>query len=223
MTVPDIPGGHDKCGATKRQGEGDCQRPAGWGTDHVGVGRCKLHGGKTRSHLVAAAQGMAEIALKRLGVPIVDADPSEQLLEMVRESAGNVACLRDLVGELELEVSGLRYDIDSGKLVEVTDTPGIAGRTYHQSGIPTGEAKAHVLVAMYDAERDRLVRFSKAAIDCGLAERVVRVQEQTAEVVAKVMMALLDDPELGLDRTQREVGRRIAGRHLRALGTGAAA
>lgn len=34
------------CGATNRQGT-PCQRPAGWGTDHVGIGKCKLHGGKT--------------------------------------------------------------------------------------------------------------------------------------------------------------------------------
>lgn len=33
------------CGAKKRQGEGNCTRPAGWGTDHVGQGRCKLHFG----------------------------------------------------------------------------------------------------------------------------------------------------------------------------------
>lgn len=34
------------CGATKRDGsEGPCGLPAGWGTDHVGEGRCKLHGG----------------------------------------------------------------------------------------------------------------------------------------------------------------------------------
>lgn len=33
------------CGAKKRQGPGNCRRPAGWGTDHAGVGRCKLHGG----------------------------------------------------------------------------------------------------------------------------------------------------------------------------------
>lgn len=26
-----------------------CRRPAGWGTDHVGQGRCKLHGGATPS------------------------------------------------------------------------------------------------------------------------------------------------------------------------------
>jgi hypothetical protein len=36
----------DTCGATKRDGSGDeCQMPAGWGTDHVGEGRCKHHGG----------------------------------------------------------------------------------------------------------------------------------------------------------------------------------
>lgn len=34
------------CGAGKRDGSGDnCSLPAGWGTDHVGEGKCKLHGG----------------------------------------------------------------------------------------------------------------------------------------------------------------------------------
>ena len=32
------------CGAKSRQGT-PCRRPAGWGTDHPGTGRCKLHGG----------------------------------------------------------------------------------------------------------------------------------------------------------------------------------
>lgn len=35
------------CGAKKRSAEGGlCTRPAGWGTDHSGVGRCKFHGGR---------------------------------------------------------------------------------------------------------------------------------------------------------------------------------
>lgn len=33
-----------KCGAKTRSG-GRCRLVAGWGTDHVGEGRCKLHGG----------------------------------------------------------------------------------------------------------------------------------------------------------------------------------
>lgn len=49
MTVRKTREPHDKCGARKRQGSGCCRRPAGWATDHVGQGRCKLHGGATPS------------------------------------------------------------------------------------------------------------------------------------------------------------------------------
>lgn len=48
MTVAKKKKPHDgpKCGAKKRGG-GTCTQVAGWGTDHPGQGRCKLHGGKT--------------------------------------------------------------------------------------------------------------------------------------------------------------------------------
>ena len=36
---------YDICGAKKKQNGGHCTRPAGWGTDHPGYGKCKLHGG----------------------------------------------------------------------------------------------------------------------------------------------------------------------------------
>ena len=44
MTKRVLTESHDKCGSPTRAGT-PCQRPAGWGTDHVGYGRCKLHGG----------------------------------------------------------------------------------------------------------------------------------------------------------------------------------
>ena len=44
--MTDAPAKRSKCGAKKRSG-GKCQQPAGWGTDHVGQGKCKLHGGAT--------------------------------------------------------------------------------------------------------------------------------------------------------------------------------
>ena len=39
---------HDdiKCGAKTRAGT-PCKQKAGWGTDHVGIGKCKLHGGRS--------------------------------------------------------------------------------------------------------------------------------------------------------------------------------
>lgn len=38
--------GNAICGAKTKVGT-PCEQRAGWGTDHVGEGRCKLHGGKT--------------------------------------------------------------------------------------------------------------------------------------------------------------------------------
>src|SRR5690554_2861610 len=37
------------CGAQTRKG-GTCRRPAGWGTDTPGFGRCKLHAGSLQTH-----------------------------------------------------------------------------------------------------------------------------------------------------------------------------
>lgn len=51
------------CAAKTRSGT-LCQRPAGWGTDHVGIGRCKLHGGatpvKTGRYSVVKRQALQE-------------------------------------------------------------------------------------------------------------------------------------------------------------------
>lgn len=48
------------CGAKHNKRPGTCKRPAGWGTEHPGEGRCKLHGGgaqkpSTRYQLVNAS------------------------------------------------------------------------------------------------------------------------------------------------------------------------
>jgi hypothetical protein len=37
----------EKCNARRTDGSGYCGQPAGWGTDHNGVGRCKFHCGNT--------------------------------------------------------------------------------------------------------------------------------------------------------------------------------
>lgn len=37
------------CGAKRHNTDETCRKPAGWGTDHNGRGRCKYHGGATPS------------------------------------------------------------------------------------------------------------------------------------------------------------------------------
>lgn len=52
MTGNGIVKSHDgTCGAKTRAGT-PCQQRAGWGTDHVGQGRCKLHGGNAGRPIV---------------------------------------------------------------------------------------------------------------------------------------------------------------------------
>lgn len=48
------------CGARTRGGA-FCRRPAGWGTSHLHVGRCKLHGGSTPNHVANARAKLAAL------------------------------------------------------------------------------------------------------------------------------------------------------------------
>jgi hypothetical protein len=80
------------CGGRTRRGT-ECGREPGWGTDHVGFGRCKLHGGCTPN---GKAQGARLMALAELG-PMggeVDVNPLDALLYTVRRGSGLAALYR---------------------------------------------------------------------------------------------------------------------------------
>ena len=87
MAVQETRLGHGKplCGGKRRGAENagkTCTRPSGWGTDHVGVGRCKLHGGKTPSHQQAGQNALAAAAVATFGLPR-EIDPRDALLEEI--------------------------------------------------------------------------------------------------------------------------------------------
>lgn len=82
-----------ECGAPTKQGDGSpCKLPAGAGTDHKGVGKCKLHFGATPSHGVAAVREVAARASAPQWV-----DPAQALLSEVHRSAGVVAYIEQQV------------------------------------------------------------------------------------------------------------------------------
>lgn len=85
-----------KCGARKRSG-GHCVLPSGWGTNHYGVGQCKLHGGSTPNGVKAAAS--AEYR-KLLGNPI-EINPLDALLWCIKIRAGEVQWLTERIANLE--------------------------------------------------------------------------------------------------------------------------
>src|SRR5208282_6228091 len=84
-----------------------------------------------------------------------------------------------------------------GKQHYVRGSPGIYGRTYHVSGMPTGEAKKHILVQMYDEERDRLARYRRDAIELKIEERRVQLEENRAIEVFRAVTTALSAMGLG--------------------------
>ena len=85
-----------QCGAKKRSG-GKCTLAAGWGTNHSGIGKCKLHGGTLPNHVKAAA---SEEYRRLLGNPI-EINPLDALLWCIKIRAGEIQWLSDRMQELD--------------------------------------------------------------------------------------------------------------------------
>lgn len=226
-----VSAGRAVCGAKKRQTDGMCTQPAGWGTDHPGFGRCKLHGGKTPTQNKRAAIDAVKASQSHAGHfgQQIAIDPHDALLALVREAYGNVTFLRSLVQELEpgfrlvhgddgtadLE-SDTRDGDDLGELDELIDAAparraSIAGRVDWESL----RAAPHVLVVMYGDWCDRLARYSRTAIESGVREREIELAERQGQMIAAVIRGVLAD--LGLSREQRELAPTLVRRHLSAI------
>jgi hypothetical protein len=182
MTAGEPAPGHDKpkCGARKRQGDGCCRRPAGWGTDHPGTGRCKLHGGATRSNRAAAIEEQARQAVITYGLPR-DISPTEALLEEVRYSAGHVAYLREQIALLEAK--DLVWGVTEESVKRATEFKGTD---------VTRAAAMNVWLDLYHKERRYLLDVTKAVIAAGVEERRVRLAESQGALLASVIRRILD-------------------------------
>lgn len=160
-----------------------CPQRAGQGTPHEGAGRCVAHGGAKRFGRAHGAWLMAHAyAAKRPGLT-----PWDALLETVQSLGGQVAFLRQKIGEVA-RVGGddslLRTDVEQGG----------AGRW----------------VEMLRDREAELARVSKMAIDAGVAQVLVhRVQLQgellyraaqqgIADAVTRLSLPLDEDQQLEL-------------------------
>lgn len=85
-----------RCGAPRRSDGAPCAQGAGAGTPHPGIGRCKWHGGSTPSHVAAAQRIQLAEAVKTYGARR-DIGHLEALVELLQDSAGHCAWLRDRI------------------------------------------------------------------------------------------------------------------------------
>lgn len=155
----------------KTRGGGRCQRPAGWGTDHVGVGSCKLHGGSTPAGRKSAQRQAAANAVVTYGLSR-EVDPHAALLEELHRTAGHVAWLEQKIAGFETDGELKQYaGSEDGLLWE----------------------KPAVWVELYHRERKHFAEIAKTCISVGIEERRVRIAEQQGQLIAQVIRGVLTD------------------------------
>lgn len=180
---------HNYCGAKRtRNGGTPCTQPAGWGTEHVGIGPCKLHGGSTSAHVARAAKVQAQMHAVTMGAP-VDIDPHEALLWCVRTAAGEVAYCNAMVAAID-------PDAATGAQLQRKVRP-LKGEYGEESMSQLAEEKTytdprlHIWITTRHGALERLAKFSKMALDAGVAERQVQLAEQWADVLGQAIGNIL--------------------------------
>lgn len=194
MTVADSQPGHDapRCGARKRQGEGTCTQVAGWGTDHVGEGRCKLHGGSTRSVAAGARLRLVENEARELFGKVAPTPiPIDNPLDAYRQLAGRVMAWLELMDSKLDDLQALGYE---------SEYVGV---------------QIQAVVQLYERAMDRanhvLGTYARLKID----ERLAAITEAQKLMVIRAIEAALD--EAGLHGEGRENATRRAARYLRSV------
>lgn len=198
-----------KCNARRRNGH-KCKQPAGFGTDHVGYGPCKSHGGTTSSHKIKAARDMALHNALVMGVPFDDIDPMDAILTCIKISAGEVVYCSQRIEELdedEAVVTGEKNKSHSGGLdgdwEEVEET---------------NDAQLNIWIRARHNAMERVVKFSKAAIDAGISERQVKVAESTGQAIGQLLHNVM--AELNLSDAQKDLAPHVIQKNLMLLEAG---
>jgi len=183
--------------------------PAGWGTDHLGQGACKLHGGNTKGH---SAKNLRQTLNEELSLlhnfePTLGRprkiDPHTAVLQEIHRTAGHIEWLLQRIQEL-----GLDPETPEGTLNKSIGE----NRVLHQwtnLGI-----KPSVWIDMYQHERTHLLQACKAAVAMGVAERQISLAEGQGKMIAAVLLAFIKDRSLALTPEQRALAPELARKYL---------
>lgn len=190
------------CNARKKSGE-LCKLRAGSGTDHVGWGQCKYHGGSMPNNAKAAARQQTEAeavkALMKLGLP-KDTDPQAELLRQVGISAARVDALHYQFEMSWEELQRAKQD------ATMTDA------------VPQLERKTAALMELWDRERVRAAKISKMAVDAGVAKRHVEIAERQGTTIFVVVQNVL--MQLGLPQQVQLEARKLLASEFRRVAEG---
>jgi hypothetical protein len=181
------------CGAKTRQEDSAefCGLPAGWGSDHPGIGRCKLHGGNTGKQRTGAARIKAEQEVRDV-LAELDVAPVDDPLTALSQLAGQVVAWQTatatLVNRLDDQV---RYEG------------------------ATGAEQLRAEVGLYERAMDRANTVLSTIARLDIDGRLVRIEEAKAQLLMEAVQAGL--ASIGVTGEQAAKVKRVMARKLRSV------
>lgn len=153
-------------------------------------------------------------ALAHMAIPI-DIDPESAIVNLIRQTAGNVGFLQARIEELSA---------DPALPDNVVRLPATDGSTWRRAPTERGarlygpvigldkEGDEHVIgeeyravVKLYGEERDRLAKYSKLAIDANISRRTIEMAEDQGQMFVTVVLNVFR--RMGLTAEQQEMAR----------------
>lgn len=119
--------GKSICGATAKSTGKPCELPAGFGTDHVGKGRCKYHGGKNSGAPKKNKNSVKTGEYETLWYDTLDDNEKQKLEEMT------TSILEQL--DHEIKLTNIRIGRMMGRIENLKDKKEIVSRTTEQTFI----------------------------------------------------------------------------------------
>jgi hypothetical protein len=197
-----------------------CSHELGWGTDHQGIGQCVAHGGNTESaekhaEAVLEERRIEEIAklAKTFSSPVGDMSPEDSLIWQHRELRRQVAWVTSYVADLEADELFYGKAREEAGHEEGHGTGQREGDTTRSHATVVREMRVHAALVVLGRWQHELHMLSVDILRLGLAERLVRLDEQQGLLIIEVIRAILADPDLGVTATA-EMQATVAQRHL---------
>lgn len=193
MATTRTPSTRPKCGAKTRQetSNATCLRPAGWGTDHVGTGRCKLHGGNTKNQRTAAGRQLADDEARAM-LAKLDVKPVDDPLTALSELAGQILAWQKATAALVNKIGeDIRYEGT------------------------TGAEQLRAEVGMYERAMDRAGKVLADIARLDIDARLTRIEEAKAQILIAAVQAGLT--AINATPDQAATVKRVMARHLRAV------
>jgi hypothetical protein len=192
-----------RCSARSKQTGEQCKLSA-----IPGGTTCRFHGGAAPQVRAKAKeremQRKALEAAERLGLGQgeVSIDPAEAMLAQVRKAAWNVAWYEAAIADLQARIGRVTFGEGvlevpdtATDLLAAIDADNQAGPVEADSvvlflpGKESDKIAPHTLVELYNAERDRLVKYSAECRRAGVEERRIEITAELGRQLVAVLRA----------------------------------